>query len=92
MRQLRSKRELIEKFIQENLPEIRRHRRHSQKFDKFWNEEQQKAFQIGEEENLSADRTEKLLKIICLPKENHYEMKCLELIEGEKPSFRTQKS
>jgi type I restriction enzyme R subunit len=44
MRQLRSKRELIEKFIQENLPVLEDTDDIPEAFDKFWNEEQQKAF------------------------------------------------
>ncbi|MEI2710970.1 MAG: HsdR family type I site-specific deoxyribonuclease [Chitinophagaceae bacterium] len=43
--QLRSKRELIEKFIQENLPVLEDTDDIPEAFDKFWNEEQQKAFQ-----------------------------------------------
>jgi type I restriction enzyme, R subunit len=46
---LRSKRELIEKFIQENLPVLKTTDDIPEEFDKFWNEEQQKAFnQTGE--------------------------------------------
>ena len=42
--QLRSKRELIEKFIQENLPVLEDTDDIPEAFNKFWNEEQQKAF------------------------------------------------
>ena len=41
---LRSKRELIEKFIKENLPVIVDTDEVVPAFDKYWNEEQQKAF------------------------------------------------
>ena len=41
---LRSKKELIEKFIQENLPVIDDTQDIPEEFEKFWDEEQQKAF------------------------------------------------
>ena len=60
---LRSKRELIEKFILENLPEIEDEDNIPQEFDKFWNEEQQKAFkQLIKGENLSEEKTQKLIE------------------------------
>jgi type I restriction enzyme R subunit len=60
---LRSKRELIEKFILENLPIIEDTDTIPEEFDKYWNEEQQKAFnQLVKEENLSADKTHKLIE------------------------------
>jgi type I restriction enzyme R subunit len=61
--QLRSKRELIEKFIQENLPEIMDTDDIIPVFEKFWNSEQQNAFnQLITEENLSAEKSEKLIE------------------------------
>src|SRR5690554_6524772 len=56
---LRSKRELIEKFIQENLPIIEDSDTIPQEFDKFWTEEQQKAFEaFVKEEKLSSEKTQ----------------------------------
>jgi hypothetical protein len=58
-----NKRELIEKFILENLPEITDTDEIVPAFEKYWNEEQQKAFdKIITEENLSSERTEKLIE------------------------------
>lgn len=60
---LRSKRELIEKFIQENLPILEDSDDIPKAFDRFWNEEQQKAFiQLVKDENLSVEKTEKLIE------------------------------
>lgn len=42
--ELRSKRELIEKFIAENIPNIQDSHDVPAQFDKFWNEEHQQAF------------------------------------------------
>lgn len=57
--ELRSKRELIERFIQENLPVIADTDEVVPEFDKYWNEEQQKAFQkLVTGENLSTTKTE----------------------------------
>ena len=60
---LRSKRELIEKFIQENLPNIEDSESIPKEFDKFWSNEQEVALQkLAEEENLYLDKTEKLIE------------------------------
>ena len=60
---LRSKRELIEKFISENLPSVEDADEISPAFEQFWSEEQKRAFsKMVEEENLSAKRTEQLIE------------------------------
>lgn len=60
---LRSKRELIDKFIQEHLPAINDTDTIPDEFEKFWNQEQIKAFKtLVTEENLSEEKTEKLLE------------------------------
>lgn len=52
--QLRSKKELIEKFIEENLPHISDADLIKEHFEKFWNKERENAFNtIAEEENLN---------------------------------------
>ena len=67
-----SKRELIEKFIKENLPDITDTGEIQQELDNYWSEEQKKAFtDIVAEENLSATKTENSLKTIFLRKESH---------------------
>lgn len=89
---LRSKRELIEKFILENLPVIIDTEDVAPEFDKFWNAEQQKAFnKIVEEEKLSADRTEKLIEDFLFAERPPLRDEVLELIEGEKPSLLQRK-
>jgi type I restriction enzyme R subunit len=89
---LRSKRELIERFIQENLPVIVDTDDIQNEFDKFWNAEQQKAFsKLVAEENLSADKTEKLIEDYLFAEREPLRDEVLELIEGEKPSLLQRK-
>lgn len=89
---LRSKRELIEKFIQENLPEIIDTDDIIPIFEKFWNSEQQNAFnQLITEENLSAEKSEKLIENYLFAEREPLRDEILELIEGEKPSLLQRK-
>jgi type I restriction enzyme R subunit len=89
---LRSKRELIEKFILENLPLINDSNEIAPAFDKFWNQEQQTEFlKIVTEENLSADKTEKLIEDYLFAEREPLRDEVLELIEGEKPSLLQRK-
>lgn len=60
--QLRSKRELIEKFIHENLPDIEDSDDIPDEFYAFWDEEKQKAIKLlCEEENLDTTKLEKVI-------------------------------
>lgn len=60
--QLRSKRELIEKFIQENLPTIEDADSIPDVFLSFWDQERQSAIErLCEEENLDSDKIQKLI-------------------------------
>lgn len=89
---LRSKRELIEKFILENLPHIDDSDNIPQEFDKFWSEEQQKAFsKLIEEEKLSSDKTQKLIEQYLFAEREPLRDEVLDLIEGEKPSVLQRK-
>ena len=89
---LRSKRELIERFIQENLPEIMDTDDIIPVFEKFWNSEQQNAFnQLITEENLSAEKSEKLIENYLFAEREPLRDEILELIEGEKPSLLQRK-
>ena len=89
---LRSKRELIEKFIQENLPIIVDTDEVAPAFDKYWNEEQQKAFsKLVTEESLSPDKTEKLIEDYLFAERQPLRDEVLELIDGEKPSLLQRK-
>ena len=89
---LRSKRELIEKFILENLPVIEDTDTILDEFDKYWNKEQQKAFnQLVTEENLSAAKTHKLIESYLFAEREPLRDEVLDLIEGEKPSVLLRK-
>lgn len=90
---LRSKRELIERFIQENLPVIENADDIEPAFNKFWDEEEQKAFlKIVDEEHLSAERTEKLMENYLFVEREPMRDDILDLIEGEKPSLMQRKT
>ena len=59
---LRSKRELIERFLQSNLPKISDASDVENEFNTFWNEEQVKAFRaMCNEENLNSDKAQVIL-------------------------------
>lgn len=89
---LRSKRELIEKFIQENLPVLENEEDIPEAFDKFWNEEQQNAFnKLVKEENLSPDKTQTLIEDYLYTEREPLRDEILELLEGEKPSVLERK-
>lgn len=84
---LRSKRTLIEKFINENLPEIEETENIPNEFDKFWGEEENKAFnKLIEEENLSSEGTQKLIERYLFAEREPLRDDVLALIEGDKPS------
>lgn len=60
--QLRSKKELIEKFIEENLPQIDSSETITDEFDEFWDEQKQKAFnKMCKELNLDPKKTQKII-------------------------------
>lgn len=89
---LRSKRELIEKFILENLPVIEDSEDVPESFEKFWNEEQIKAFnKLVEEENLISDKAEKLIEEYLFAEREPLRDEVLALIEGEQPSVLQRK-
>ena len=89
---LRSKRELIEKFIQENLPVLEDEEDISEAFEKFWTAEQQNAFnKLVKEENLSADKTQTLIEDYLYAEREPLRDEILELLQGEKPSVLERK-
>lgn len=89
---LRSKRELIEKFIQENLPVIEDTHEVAPAFYKYWDEQRQKAFSmLVEDEKLSPDKTEKLIENYLFAERPPLRGEVLELIDGEKPSLLQRK-
>ncbi|MFL0143074.1 type I restriction endonuclease subunit R [Tenacibaculum maritimum] len=90
---LRSKRELIEKFIEDNLPQIEDSETIPQEFEKFWSEEQQKAFEVFvKEENLSSEKTQKLIEDYLYAEREPLRDELLDLIEGDKPNVLKRKS
>nr|WP_315163582.1 type I restriction endonuclease subunit R [uncultured Flavobacterium sp.] len=90
--QLRSKRELIEKFISQNIPEIEGTDSIPQEFDKFWIEEQRTAFnELVKSENLSADKTEQLIENYLFAEREPLRDEVLDLIEGDKPTLLQRK-
>lgn len=90
--QLRSKRELIEKFISQNIPEIEDTDSIPQEFDKFWIEEQRTAFnKLVKSENLSIERTERLIENYLFAEREPLRDEVLDLIEGDKPTLLLRK-
>jgi type I restriction enzyme R subunit len=90
--QLRSKRELIEKFISQNIPEIEDTDSIPQEFDKFWIEEQRTAFnELVKTENLSIERTEQLIENYLFAEREPLRDEVLDLIEGDKPTLLQRK-
>ena len=62
-------------------------------FEKFWSEEQQNAFKkLVQEENLSAEKTEKLIEDYLFAEREPLRDEILDLIEGEKPSLLQRKT
>lgn len=89
---LRSKRELIDKFIQENLPVLEDEEDIPEAFEKFWTAEQQNAFnKLVKEENLSPDRTQTLIEDYLYAEREPLRDEILELLQGEKPSVLERK-
>jgi len=89
---LRSKRELIERFIEESLPLVKDTEEIPQEFEKFWSAEQQKAFHsLVEEENLEEDKTQKLIEDYLYAEREPLRDHLLNLLKGEEPSVLQRK-
>jgi type I restriction enzyme R subunit len=89
---LRSKRELIEKFIQENVPVIKDADDIPEAFEKFWSKEQKNAFdKLVKEENLSTDRTQSLIEDYLYAEREPLRDEVLQLIEGSEPKLLERK-
>ena len=90
---LRSKRELIERFILENLPHIDDSDNIPEAFEKFWSEEQILAFKkLCEEENLSSEKAEKVIEAFLFTEREPLRDEVLNLIEGPKPTVLHRKT
>jgi len=91
--QLRSKRELIEKFILENLPQVEDADDIPNAFEKYWNEEQVAAFKkLCDEEKLTPEKVDKIIDGYLFAEREPLRDEVLELIEGEKPSVLQRKT
>ncbi len=90
--QLRSKKELIEKFIRGNMPAILDTDDIPQEFEKFWTAEQEKAFlQLVNDERLSKDRTQALIENYLYSEQEPMRDEILDLIEGDRPTLLQRK-
>jgi type I restriction enzyme R subunit len=90
--QLRSKRELIERFIAEHISVVADSDDIPQEFEKFWNAEQLKAFnQLITVEKLSPLKTEKLIENYLFAEREPLRDELLDLIEGDKPTLLERK-
>lgn len=90
--QLRSKKELIERFIQENLPVILDTDDIPQEFERFWSKEQQKAFeQLVKDENLESEKAQALIETYLYSEKEPLRDDILDLIEGDKPTLLQRK-
>ena len=89
---LRSKRELIQRFIEESLPTIEDTDDIPDAFEVYWNVAQNKAFKkLTKEENLSEEKTQKLIENYLYAEREPLRDEVLDLIEGEKPSVLKRK-
>jgi len=89
---LRSKRELIEKFIQESLPHIDDTDTIHDEFEKFWSEEQGKALKdLIRKENLIEEKTEKLIENYLFSEREPLRKEILDLRVEGRPSILRSK-
>lgn len=89
---LRSKRELIDKFIQESLPNIKDTDNIPEEFEKFWNIEQEKALQeLVKTENLSEEKTERLIENYLFTEREPLRKEILDLRKEGRPSVLKSK-
>ncbi len=90
--QLRSKKELIEKFIRDNMPVILDTDDIPEEFEKFWTVEQEKALQqIVNEERLSRDRTQALIENYLYSEQEPMRDEILDLMDGDRPMLLERK-
>ena len=88
---LRSKRELIEKFIMENLPLISEDII-EESFETFMNEEKQKAFDVFvNEENLNADNLKELIEDYLFSQRTPTQQEVIKTLEKQ-PSILNRKN
>jgi len=90
---LRSKKELIEKFIRENLPNIEDTDTIPNEFEAYWNVEQIAAFKkLCVEEKLSDEKVEKVIADYLFSEREPLRDEILDLIDGDKPTVLQRKT
>lgn len=90
--QLRSKKELIDKFIKENLPLIDDASDISDQFDEFWQTEQIKSFNsLVSDENLDPEKTQQLIEDYLFAEREPLRDEVLALLKTGKPSLLQRK-
>ena len=91
--QLRSKKELIEKFIQENLPHVEDVDDIDNAFESFWNEERSKAMsQMAEEEKLNHELLQKAIDNYLFTERKPINTEVVKMIEGDKPKLKERRT
>ena len=91
--QLRSKKELIEKFILENLPHIEDVDDIDNAFESFWNTQRSKALtKMAEEEHLNQTLLHNAINNYLFTERKPINTVVMEMIEGNKPKLRERRS
>lgn len=89
---LRSKRELLEKFINQNLINIPSAEEVSEAFEKFWKEEQDHSFnELVKTENLSIEKTQALISQYLYDGKEPLTSELFDLILDNKPTVLKRK-
>lgn len=89
--QLRSKRELIEEFINENLPEIQNSDEIPDEFDEFWSVKQKEAFaKLCKDENIPPEKVSEIIERFIFTQRKPLPDTIVEMLET-KPKIRERK-
>ena len=92
-KRLRSKRELIEEFIESNMPHIKDTDTIPEEFTKYWDEKQKQAFEtLVKEEKLILESTQNLIDNYLYAEREPLRDEVLALLEGEQPTLLKRKS
>ena len=90
--ELRSKKELIERFIEENLPMVRKDDSVEDAFDAFWTLEKKKAFKdVSEKENLDFQKLVDVMSTYLFTKKEPRPDELIELM-NERPKLKERKN
>lgn len=91
--QLRSKKELIERFIQDSMPHIANGSEVAEEFGKYWTKEQEKAFNtIVAEENLDSEKLKQLIEQFTYEQRPPLRDEILSARNEGQPSIRQRKT